>query len=224
VVDGIRQLGAAVTVCPRREGDSPGDPCVHRFRDAVADGAVPFGVQGPENALSLDGGRTIGWEMARMAQLDRVFVQVGGGALASCIARAFSEAGLRPRLHALQAEGCAPLARAWQRATIFGLAAAPQHWAECMWPWEDEPHSAAEGILDDETYDWLGVVEGMAASRGWPVVAPERTIKEAHELAVTTTGIAVSVTGTAGLAGLLAIRDEVDDAERVAVVFTGVER
>ena len=32
---------------------------------ASATGAVPFGVQGTENAWCLDGGRTIGWEMAR---------------------------------------------------------------------------------------------------------------------------------------------------------------
>jgi threonine synthase len=132
--------------------------------------------------------------------------------------------GVTMPIHAVQTEGCAPLAAAWVCAHRVGLAEAPRHWHECMRPWPTTPASAATGILDDETYDWLGVVEGMAASRGWPVVAPERTIKEAHELAVTTTGIAVSVTGTAGLAGLLAIRDEVDDAERVAVVFTGVER
>ncbi len=43
--------GPRSTVCPRRDDDPPGDPCVHRFREAVAAGAVPFGVQGPENAL-----------------------------------------------------------------------------------------------------------------------------------------------------------------------------
>jgi threonine synthase len=224
VVDGIRQLGALVTVCPRARDDPPGDPCVHRFREAVAGGAVPFGVQGPENTLSLDGGRTIGWEMLGVADLDRVFVQVGGGALASCIARAFSDGGVHPRLHAVQAEGCAPLARAWERALAVGIPESTRRWAACMWPWEDEPRSAADGILDDETYDWIGVVKGMAASAGSPVVVPEQLIKEAHELAVTTTGRPVSLTGTAGLAGLLAIRDDVDAAERVAVVFSGVER
>ena len=32
----------------------------------MATGAIPFTVQGPENAWCLDGGRTIGWEMARV--------------------------------------------------------------------------------------------------------------------------------------------------------------
>jgi hypothetical protein len=66
---------------------------VHRFREAVAAGALPFAVQGPENALCLDGGRTIGWEILADAArqgiaLDRVFVQVGGGAFASSVGTA----------------------------------------------------------------------------------------------------------------------------------------
>ena len=65
VVEALHALGAQVVTCPRLSSDPPGDPCVHRFREAVAGGAVPFSVQGTENAWCLDGGRTIGWEMAR---------------------------------------------------------------------------------------------------------------------------------------------------------------
>ena len=189
---------------------------------------MPFGVQGPENALSLDGGRTLGWEMGDASggvPLDRVFVQVGGGALAACVGRALAERGGRPpRLHAVQAAGCAPLARAWERASAFGAGQAAAHWDECMWAWEDEPRSTADGILDDETYDWLGVLDAVDASGGSVVVAPEAAIVEAHVLGPSATGIPASATGTAGLAGLLAIRSQVADDERVAVVFSGVER
>ena len=81
-----RRSGASITTCPRRADDPPGDPAVLRFREAVAAGAVPFSVQGPENALCLDGGRTIGWELADAGvDLDRVVVQVGGGAFAACV-------------------------------------------------------------------------------------------------------------------------------------------
>jgi threonine synthase len=93
-----------------------------------------------------------------------------------------------------------------------------------MWPWEDEPSSAADGILDDETYDWLGVLGAVERDGGSVVVAPEAAIVEARELGVASTGIAASATGTAGLAGLLAMRDEIGDGERVAVIFSGVER
>ena len=90
-----------------------------------------------------------------------------------------------------------------------------------MTTWAD-PHSAASGILDDETYDWLGDVAVMRASGGHPIVATEAQVLAAHALAVTT-GIAVSVTGAAGLAGLLAEPPTPPD-ERVAIVFSGVER
>ena len=58
---------------------------------------------------------------------------------------------------------------------------------------------------------------------GTPVVASEELIVRAHELA-SSTAIPVSPTGSAGLAGVLSIRDQIDDDERVAVVFSGVAR
>jgi threonine synthase len=233
----LAELRANVVRCPRRNDDPPGDPCVLRFREAVAGGAVPFAVQGPENAWCHDGGRTIGWELGlqfeaaqshreQPAMLDRLFVQVGGGALASCAWAGAADQANVPRLHAVQAEGCAPLARAWDRATSLagGVAAAGAHWRDCMWPWEAEPVSVADGILDDETYDWLPIVAAMAASNGSPVVAPEATVREAHSLGKAATGISATATGTAGLAGLLALRDEVHADENVVVLFTGIER
>jgi len=230
VVARLGELGATVIECPRLATDPPGDPCVHRFREAVAAGAVPFSVQGTENAWCLDGGRTIGWEMATQAQqqgvvLDRVFVQVGGGAFAACLTAGLEMAGSLPRLHAVQTEACAPLARAWERAKAIGGAQhTGAHWAECMWPWEHVGTSAADGILDDETYDWLPVLAAMAATHGSPVVVGEPHVLEANEVGCRTTGIDASHTGTAGLAGLLAMRAEVGAHERVAVVFSGVRR
>ena len=86
----LRALGATIHRCERLASDPPGDPAMLRFREAVDAGAIPFTVQGPENALCLDGGRTIAWEMldqcaALGIELDRVFVQVGGGAFATCV-------------------------------------------------------------------------------------------------------------------------------------------
>jgi hypothetical protein len=78
----LDSLHANVVRCPRLATDKPGDPCVYRFREAIEQGCVPFGVQGPENAWCLDGGRTIGWEMAVVAEdlsgslISRMFVQV----------------------------------------------------------------------------------------------------------------------------------------------------
>ena len=232
VVEQLHRLHAEVVTCPRLATDPPGDPCVHRFRDAVAQGAVPFSVQGTENAWCLDGGRTIGWEMARFMEehiegppFDRLFVQVGGGAFAACVAAGFRMSGITPILHAVQTNACAPLDRAWQLAdSVGGPRRVATHWGDVMWPWEHVGHSAADGILDDETYDWLPVVAAMADGHGSPVVAHEDHVLRANDVGVRTTGIDASHTGTAGLAGLLALRDHVADDERVAVIFSGVRR
>jgi len=226
VLGRLHELGAEVVTCPRGPDSPPGDPCVHAFRAAVGAGAVPFSVQGPENALCLDTGRGIGWELAeQVPRFHRLVVQVGGGALATCAWDGLRDVlGERaPRLHAVQTEGCAPLARAWSVAQRLGADAAPAHWSECMWPWESEPHSVATGILDDETYDWLGIVQAMSISGGAPVVAPERLVVQAARLGPEVTGIRVDATGAAGLAGLLALLEVRDVApqEDVAVLFTG---
>lgn len=231
--DRLTALGASIHRSPRLDGDPPGDPAMLRFREAVDAGAIPFTVQGPENALCLDGGRTIGWEIAdelrdptlhdASRSPDRVFAQVGGGAFASCLGRGLREAGVVAPLFAVQAEGCAPLVRAWDRASgRMGDRSLGRDWAALMTAW-DRPHSVADGILDDETYDWLSVFDEMHASGGSPVVAPESLVSEAHEMAVGV-GFDVSATGSAGLAGVLAVRSEIGPDERVIVVFTGTAR
>lgn len=221
----LEDLGATINLCPRLGDDPPGDPCLHRFREAVARGSIPFSVQGTENAWCLDGGRTLGWELPQ--DMDHVFLQVGGGAFAASVGAAIVGAQPQPpRVHAVQTEGCAPLARAWGRAQSLpgGMATAGQHWDECMWPWDAPFPSLADGILDDETYDWLGVMEAMVATGGEPVVASEAQIVEAFRLVNDELHLGVSPTGTAGLAGLLAVRNRLDDDAKVLIVHSGVLR
>jgi threonine synthase len=228
VVDILDELGARVNRCPRRPDDPAGDPTVLRFREAVAAGAIPFSVQGPENALCLDGGRTIGWEIADQIRasgspsLDAVFVQVGGGAFAASVSRGLSESGMNVPLYAVQTQGCAPLARAWATARHEANPAA--NWATHMWPWESEPHSLADGILDDETYDWVADVDQLRRTSGEVVVASEDLVVLASTMGVETTGIPVSPTGTAGLAGLLAAQSAFTPNANVAVMFSGIDR
>ena len=127
VVADIKRHGAAVRVCPRIAGQV-GDPCYRAFRAAVEAGAMPFCCQGPDNGLTIEGGETLGWEMVSQLEgegrtLDRLFVQVGGGALASACVQAFQEAkrlgvlNSLPRVHAVQTRGAFPLRRAWERLT-----------------------------------------------------------------------------------------------------------
>jgi threonine synthase len=126
VVAKLESLGARIAICKRTDATPPGDPCYHGFRDAIAKGAVPFCCQGPDNGLTIDGGATIGYELvsqlaASGVVLDRLFVQVGGGALASAVVSAFRDAEALgvpvrlPRLHAVQTLGAYPLSRAYGR-------------------------------------------------------------------------------------------------------------
>jgi threonine synthase len=230
VRDRLAALGANIVTCPRLADDPPGDPCIHRFREAVNSGSVPFSVQGPENALCLDGGRTLGIEIglqsgAAGVGLDTVFAQTGGGAFATGIGDGLHESlGTRmPKLLAVQAAGCAPLVRAAVEAKRFG-AAAPSRWRDVMWPWETEPDSLATGILDDETYDWIGVLENVERSGGSVIAVDEPLIARALELISTTTTIQADATSTAGLAGLLKARSTIDDRANVAIVVSGIRR
>lgn len=125
VVAALEGHGASVQVCVRPEG-VPGDPCYQAFRDAVSRGASPFCCQGSDNGLTVEGGETLGWELvsdlvAQGRTLDRLFVQVGGGALASACVQAFRDAArlgvavTLPKIHAVQTRGGYPLRRAWER-------------------------------------------------------------------------------------------------------------
>ena len=225
IVERLNALGASVTRCPRRDGEA-GDPAYLRFREAVAAGARSFSVQGTDTPTTFDGGRTLGWELADqipggVTADDRLFLQVGGGALATAVSRAVPDARLFP----VQTEGCAPLRRAWDRlAPDFDFDAAAASPEDYMWPWEQEPTSAATGILDDVTYDWLPLLQRTRASDGEPLVVPEALVVRANELARIHTSIPVSVTGTAGLAGLLVAADAGPIGGRALVAFTGIDR
>jgi threonine synthase len=123
VLERLRALGSLIQVVPREAG-VPGDPTYHALRGALDGGALAFTCQGNENGLAIEGGETLGWEMVSESArtgppLDRVFVQVGGGALASAIMEAYKEAralgavGRLPRFHAVQTRGGYPLKRAY---------------------------------------------------------------------------------------------------------------
>ena len=189
-------LGATITVCPRRADDPPGDPAVLRFREAVAAGAVPFSVQGPENALCLDGGRTIGWELADAGRRRSTGSSSRSAAARSPRAPAGASApGVR--LDAVQTEGV--------RAAGPGVAASASRLGARRRPGrlgraDDAVGRPALGGRRDPRRRDLRLARRRrrdAASGGQPVVVPEAAVARAHELAAAT-GIPVSATGSAG--------------------------
>jgi threonine synthase len=248
VVRRLDGLGAEVVTCPREPGER-GDPAYLRLRDKLAGGALPFTTQGNENGLTIEGGETLGYELVTALAglpggLDHLIIQVGGGALASSCIQALREAvGLGaldrlPRVHTVQTAGAHPLERAYGRVRALlppepgpeavrrAMVEAAAHRSAFMQPWEEAPHSVATGILDDETYDWRAVVDGMLTTGGRPLVVSEALLREANQLAVSATGIRADPTGSSGLAGLLELRRSgaIGDAGRAAVLLTGIQR
>ena len=244
----LRELQADVVTCPRPPG-TPGDPTYLRLRRELAQGALPFTTQGPENGLAIEGGQTLGYELvtdlsSERGALDHLIVQVGGGALASSCVQALREAaelgalGRMPAVHTVQTTGAHPLERAYHRVRALlpgepgpggvkrAMAEATAHRSAFMQPWAQQPASVAAGILDDETYDWRAVVEGMLLTGGRPLVVSEDSLTEASRLAVAPPGIPVDPTRSSGLAGLLEMRrsGRIGDHDRVAVLFTGRRR
>jgi threonine synthase len=252
VVNALRALEATIEVSERKKGEI-GDPTVRRMLEAVERGAVPFSVQGTITPDTLDGGRTIGWELAEQLSRARVagrvalFVQVGGGALAASTWRGLRDGihqqwlDVDPILHTVQTEAAAPLNRAWRGllsemdrqplldhddAIDLALGAAREDPDHFMWAWEEIGSTAATGIVDDVTYDWLPVVEAMLRSEGQAKVVSEEMITRANHLARIHTGIEVGHTGSAGLAGMLdpSLTEFLDRGQNVVVFFTGTDR
>ena len=237
IVDVLLTNMAQIEICPRRP-DEAGDPTYLRFLEAVSTGSTPFSVQSTATPSTLDGGRTMGWELAeQLVEADvtgevGLFIQVGGGALAAATWQGITEglgqqSDIKPVLFAVQTEACAPLARAWgQLIDEVGvdpaarLAAASANPDRFMRPWEPIGPSEATGILDDVTYDWLPIVAGMLESGGEPIMVDETTVVAANQRGRAITHIDVEPTGTAGYAGLLATRRP----GQAAVLFTGVTR
>jgi len=237
IIKRLEDLNAVIHVCERKSGEV-GDPCMNRFQEAIEEGSLPFTVQASENILALDGGRTLGWEIAEEISgnpIDYLFIQVGGGALlTSCViglleAKQLGVISKVPKVCAVQAEGCAPLDRAWRGIPRTGTAKEKIDYAianaeTLMTPWE-EPESLATGILDDITYDWIGVVQALAQTGGESIVASENEIAVAHAL-VNSHGVSCEPTGSAGIAGVIAALRSgyLRRSDRVGALLTGVQR
>jgi threonine synthase len=164
----LKDLGATITTCPREEG-VPGDPTYHALQRAIAGGAIPFTCQGPDNGLTIEGGMTLGYELAAAGQpLDRVFVQVGGGALASSTIQGLDDARLMgtleasPKLHAVQTEGGYPLGRSYEavvQKTFDQIA-----WYSGWRPDRDEPAYVAQMVIS-QSFGSPAIEDALAHAR-----------------------------------------------------------
>ncbi len=251
VLGDLERLGAIIEVCKRSAGQV-GDPCMAELDRAIDSGAEAFTVQGPTSPHVIDGGRTLGFELAE--QLERagllsgptraedIYIQVGGGALGAATMDGLTAAGVALRLHPVQSRNAHPYVAMWERIRNrvgisvastpgVGLDSAEQLRdlisanADAMEPWPVPPSSVASGILDDITYDWQPLLFHQLRSGGWPVLASEEDFVRATDMLRKQISPPPDATGAAGLAGLLA--DKVDEQQRTTtavVLVTGVDR
>ena len=133
VVERITDLGATVQRCARTEG-MLGDPAHHALIKAISEGATPFSCQGTETPTTIDGARTLAYELSEQVAnpLDRIVLQVGGGALATAVVTGLAQCRPdhpMPILHVVQPVGNHPLVRAWDRiiAGVVGQQPSENH-------------------------------------------------------------------------------------------------
>ncbi|MEZ5379390.1 MAG: PLP-dependent lyase/thiolase [Acidimicrobiales bacterium] len=178
VLSELHRLGADVRVCERRPGQL-GDPCLSELDLALGAGARPFTVQGPICPGVIDGGRTLGLELAHQlvdasVEPADLYIQIGGGALATAVVDGLQRAevlGRLPRLHPVQPATAHPYVAAWQRlrsvlAETLGIDPVPRSdrtLAESLaGPANDGAFSALIASSDDAMTPWPGQPSSIA--------------------------------------------------------------
>ncbi|MCD5407666.1 threonine synthase [Candidatus Bipolaricaulota bacterium] len=163
--------------------------------------------------------RTVAYELAEELSgepPDHVLVPVGGGGLFLGLVRGFLELadlGLIsnvPRVHAVQAEACAPIVRAWEQ----GLAA-----PEPVCPGK----TVAEGVCIPLPPRGREILATLREVKGVALAVAEEEIEAAWRELPVREGIYVEPTSAVAVAGLrrLCAAGVIEPGERVVVVLTG---
>lgn len=171
------------------------------------------------NPVLAEGKKTVALEIAESAAgdpPDLVAVGVGDGCIFAAIHKGFQELSqlgvIRrvPRLLGVQAEGCAPLARAFSAKT----------------PTADPlpaPATYADSIRVGVPRDQVKALRAARDSNGALVAVPDDLIREAQRLLAREAGVLAEPAGAAGFAGLLALAaaGDLTPSDRVVAVVSG---
>jgi threonine synthase len=166
-----------------------------------------------------EGKKTLGYELAEQLgwQLPDVIVYpTGGGTGIVGMWKAFDElerlgwiGSSRPRMVSVQAEGCAPIARAFRAG------------AESAEPWRDARTIAAGLRVPAAIGDYL-ILGSLRASGGTAVTVSDQEIESAMRRSARIEGLLLSSEAAATLAGLerLLAQRLVDPSERIVLFLT----
>lgn len=164
----------------------------------------------------IEGKKTMGLELAEQLNWDLpdvIFYPTGGGTGMIGMWKAFNELEAmgwidhKPRMVAVQSEGCAPIVRAYEAG------------ADHAEPWENASTIAAGLRVPSAIGDFL-ILEAVRQSGGFAIAVPDSTIAEAQANAARVDGILTSPEGAATLAAYEAAvaTDLIDPADR-AILF-----
>ena len=209
-----RALGAAVTLVPGFITDAG-----RRMREVAAAGWADLSTL--REPYRVEGKKTMGYELAEQMDWtlpDVVVYPAGGGTGLVGMDKAFGELeelgwvprGRRPRMVAVQMEGCAPIVRA------FGAGAAEAT------PWED-PKTLAAGLRVPAAVGDRWMLEVLRRSGGTAVAVAEEAMLAATLTLSRATGVLCAPEGGAVLAAFerLAAEGFLRRGERVVLFNTG---
>lgn len=188
---------------------------------AIAEKTGAFDVSTLKEPYRVEGKKTMGFEIAEALGWrlpDAVVYPTGGGTGLVGMWKAFDELealGLigpeRPRMVAVQAEGCAPMVRAFERGKRF---------AE---PWDDARTRASGIRVPSAVGDFL-ILDALTASGGTAVAVEENSITEMQTFAGRQGAGYVSPESAAALAAVpeLLARGDVSADEEIVVFDCGI--
>jgi threonine synthase len=172
----------------------------------------PYRVEG-KKTMGLELAEDLGWRLP-----DVIVYPTGGGTGLVGMWKAFAELeqlGLigpeRPRMVAVQAAGCAPIVRAFERGE------------ETAEPWEDADTRAA-GLRVPAAVGDILILRALRESGGTAVAVSEEALTEAQVAAARLLGSYVAPESGAALAALPVLRDrgELSDADEVVLFDCGI--
>jgi threonine synthase len=214
IVAECRALGASVRLI---------DGLISDCGALVREGAATHGwfdVSTLKEPYRVEGKKTMGYELAEQLDWtlpDVIVYPTGGGTGLVGMWKAFDELealgwidSKRPRMVCVQAEGCAPMVRAWEAGD------------ESATPWENA-HTIASGLRVPGAIGDFLILRAVRESGGAAVAVSDEAMLEVQSLLGRTTGIYPAPEGAATLAALPRLVDMgiVAASDRVVLFNTG---
>lgn len=214
ILSQIRSFGGDLHLIDGHIGD-----CGARSRAFAAETGA-FDLSTLKEPYRIEGKKTLGLEIAMQLNWtmpDAIVYPTGGGTGLIGMWKGFQEllaagwvGGTLPRMYSVQAEGCAPIVRAWEAGADF---------AE---PWQD-PVTAAAGLRVPSALGDSLILRALRESGGAAVAVAESKLLELAEFATAQEGIDWSPEGAAAIGGTLKLIEQgmIEPDDQVVIFNTG---